>query len=69
MRAKRDRAALSRLPERLYVVCDRPLRLVGKDCLVSFEASVYSRAVAGGRRRMPSGRATPLFSEGGWSQS
>jgi hypothetical protein len=37
-----DRAALGPLPERPYVVCDRHIRRVGKDCLVSFEASYYS---------------------------
>jgi transposase len=42
VRAERDRAALSPLPERPYVVCDRHTRRVAKDCLVSFEASCYS---------------------------
>ena len=42
VRAERDRAALAPLPEYPYVVCDRHLRRVGKDCLVSFEASLYS---------------------------
>jgi transposase len=42
VRAERDRAALSRLPERPYVVCERHTRRVAKDCLVSFEASCYS---------------------------
>jgi transposase len=41
-RAERDRAALGAIPERPYVVCDRHLRSVGKDCLLSFEASLYS---------------------------
>ena len=42
VRAERDRAALQPLPERPYVVCERHLRVVGKDALVSFEASLYS---------------------------
>jgi transposase len=42
VRAERDRAALSRLPEQPYVVCDRHTRRVGKDALISFEASHYS---------------------------
>jgi transposase len=51
-RAERDRAALAPLPERPYIVCDRHLRSVGKDCLVSFEASVYSVPWWAVRRRM-----------------
>ena len=42
VRAGRDRAALLPLPERPYVVSERHLRVVGKDALVSFEASLYS---------------------------
>lgn len=42
LRAKRDRAALRPPPARPYVVSDRHLRVVGKDALVSFEASLYS---------------------------
>lgn len=42
VRAERDRVALRPLPERPYVVSDRHLRVVGKDALVSFEASLYS---------------------------
>lgn len=41
-RAERDRGALGPVPDRPYVVCERHLRSVGKDALVSFEASVYS---------------------------
>ena len=41
-RAARDRAALLPLPATDYVVADRHLRRVGKDCLVSFGASLYS---------------------------
>jgi transposase len=42
VRAEADRAALQPLPERPYVVAEKHLRRVGKDCLISFEASVYS---------------------------
>ncbi len=42
VRAETDRAALGPLPEIPYIVCERHLRRVGKDCLVSFEASLYS---------------------------
>lgn len=41
-RAQVDRAALLPVPERPYVVCERHLRVVGKDALVSFQASLYS---------------------------
>jgi transposase len=41
-RAEADRAALRALPAAPYLVADRHLRRVGKDCLVSFEASLYS---------------------------
>jgi hypothetical protein len=41
-RAERDRTALGRLPEHPYVVCERHTRRVGKDALVSFQASHYS---------------------------
>jgi hypothetical protein len=52
VRAEVDRAALAPLPERPYVVCERHLRSVGKDCLISFEASVYSVPWRAVRRRM-----------------
>jgi transposase len=42
VRAVRDHAALRALPPMPYVVADRHLRRVGKDCLVSFAASLYS---------------------------
>jgi len=48
-----DAAALGGLPQRPYLVTDRHLRRVGKDCLVSFEASLYSvpaRRVTAGQR-------------------
>lgn len=41
-RAALDHGALSPLPATAYLVCERHLRSVGKDCLVSFEASLYS---------------------------
>ena len=41
-RAEADRAALAPLPELPYLVADHHLRRVGKDCLILFEASVYS---------------------------
>ncbi len=53
VRAAADHAALAPLPVRPYRVTDRHLRRVGKDCLVSFEASLYSvpaRRVAAGQR-------------------
>jgi transposase len=42
VRAEADRAALTALPALPYLVADHHLRRVGKDCLVSFEASLYS---------------------------
>ena len=42
VRAEVDRAALGPLPEQPYLVTEKHLRRVGKDCLVSFEASCYS---------------------------
>ena len=42
VRAAADRAALLGLPEQPYLVTDKHLRRVGKDALVSFEASFYS---------------------------
>jgi transposase len=42
VKAEADRAALLPLPPTPYLVCDRHLRSVGKDCLVSFESSLYS---------------------------
>jgi transposase len=41
-RAATDHAALQPLPSAPYLVTDRHLRVVGKDCLVSFEGSLYS---------------------------
>ena len=42
VRALLDRAALVRLPAAPFLVDDKHLRRVGKDCLVSFDASLYS---------------------------
>jgi transposase len=53
VRAEADRAALAPLPAAPFLVDDKHLRRVGKDCLVSFEASVYSvpaRRVRAGQR-------------------
>jgi transposase len=53
VRAEADRAALLPLPEQPYLVTDKHLRRVGKDALVSFEASFYSvpaRQVRAGQR-------------------
>jgi transposase len=53
VRAETDRAALLPLPAQPYLVTERHLRRVGKDCLVSFEASLYSvpaRAIRPGQR-------------------
>jgi transposase len=41
-RAVRDHVALRPLPETPYVVAQRHLRHVGKDCLVAFDANLYS---------------------------
>jgi transposase len=52
-RAVVDRATLKALPEVPYLVAKQHLRRVGKDCLVSFEASLYSvpaRRVRAGQR-------------------
>ena len=53
VRAEADRAALTPLPEQPYLVVEKHLRRVGKDCLVSLEASFYSvpaRQVEPGQR-------------------
>lgn len=53
VRAEVDRAALGPLPAQPYLVTDKHLRRVGKDALVSFEASFYSvpaRSVRPGQR-------------------
>jgi len=53
VRAAVDRAALGPLPEQPYLVTDKHLRRVGKDALVSFEASFYSvpaRGIRPGQR-------------------
>ncbi|MET8615652.1 IS21 family transposase [Streptomyces misionensis] len=41
-RAARDHAALKPLPPTLYLVAERHLRPVGKDCLVAFGGNLYS---------------------------
>ena len=53
VRAEQDRAALSPLPDQPYLVVEKHLRRVGKDCLISFEASCYSvpaRSIRPGQR-------------------
>ncbi|MGH3340515.1 MAG: IS21 family transposase, partial [Propionibacteriaceae bacterium] len=53
VRAEADRAALQGLPDQPYLVAEKHLRRVGKDCLISFEASCYSvpaRLVRPGQR-------------------
>lgn len=50
IRAEADRTALLPLPEQPYLVADKHLRRVGKDCLISFEASLYS---------VPAGKVRP----------
>ncbi|MGP4103311.1 IS21 family transposase [Nonomuraea sp. KM90] len=42
VRARRDHAALRPIPSKPYLVAERHLRHVGKDCLVAFEANLYS---------------------------
>lgn len=42
VRAERDHRALRPVPARPYIVADRFLRHVGKDCLVAFAANLYS---------------------------
>jgi transposase len=42
VRAARDHAALRPIPSRPYVVTDRHLRHVGKDCLVAYAGNLYS---------------------------
>lgn len=42
LRAVRDHTALRPLPQSPYVVAQRHLRYVGKDCLVAFDANLYS---------------------------
>jgi transposase len=52
VRALADRGALGPIPEHPYIVTERHLRSVGKDCLISFEASVYSVPWRSVRKRM-----------------
>jgi transposase len=42
VRAVRDHAALRSIPAKAYVVADRHLRHVGKDCLVAYAGNLYS---------------------------
>jgi transposase len=52
VKALADRAALAALPEFDYRVAERHLRSVAKDCLVSFESSLYSVPASSVRRPM-----------------
>lgn len=66
-RSERDHMALRPLPKTPYVVAQRHLRHVGKDCLVAFDANLYSVPVRKVRprgwsragRRSPRSRCTP----------
>ena len=51
VRAAADHAALRPLPASRYLVAEQHLRRVGKDCLISFEASMYS---------VPAGQVRPF---------
>jgi hypothetical protein len=42
VRAVRDHVALRPMPSATYVVMQRHLRYIGKDCLVAFDANLYS---------------------------
>jgi hypothetical protein len=53
VRAEADRAAPRLLPERPYLVAAKHLSRIGKDCLISLEASFYpvpARRVRPGQR-------------------
>lgn len=60
VRAEADRAALLPLPQQPYLVTDKHLRRVGKDCLVSFEANFYSVPA----RRVRAGQRVQLCADG-----
>ncbi|MGW9452914.1 Mu transposase domain-containing protein [Streptomyces sp. NPDC055632] len=49
-RTARDHAALRPLPPDPYVVADRHLRHVGKDCLAAFDSNLYSVPARNGHR-------------------
>lgn len=53
VRAEADRAALLALPEQPYLVTDKHLRRVGKDCLVSFEGRNKELIRRGGENIAP----------------
>jgi transposase len=60
VRAGRDHEGLRPLPVRPYTVAHRHLRHVGKDCLVAFEANLYSVPASKIRaRQLVEIRATP----------
>ena len=82
VRAEADRAALRPLPEQPYLVAERHLRRVGKDCLVSLRGQPLLRARPPGpgraagpaagpprpgqRRPDPHPRARPSTAAAGW---
>ncbi len=73
-RAVLDRAALKALPEVPYLVAEQHLRRVGKDCLVSFGASLYpvpAKAIRAGQRvavrRCRHGRYHRAAGRRGWA--
>jgi transposase len=72
-RAEADRAALLALPAYPYLVAERFLRRVGRDCLISFQASFYSvpaKLVRAGQRvevRAEAGTVT-IHAVGGGTQ-
>lgn len=60
VRAARDHAALRPIPDRPYLVVNRHLRHVGKDCLIAFDANLYSVPARRVRhRQLVEVRATP----------
>src|SRR5262249_25531725 len=71
IRARRDHAALRPVPSMPYLVTDRHLRHVGKDCLVAFEANLYSvpapprRWAGAGASAAPVRLHAPLPASGG----
>ena len=65
VRATRDRDRLLALPARPYLVADKHLRRVGKDCLVSFQASLYSVPA----RKIRAGQAVEVRAPRRWSPS
>ena len=59
VRAEADRAALAPLPDQPYLVVDRHLRRVGKDCLLSFRGQLVLRPGPAGPARAAGPAADP----------